>query len=276
MMAAAAVSSRGSSLDPDAAAFIARFTTPPDSTRTNAINTLFLSLKSTGIFSKLDSLYVGKKRQDDQSGVLDLIRTTKSATLYGTASIDVDYGFTAPNSIDSAYITTGYTASSDGVNYTPNSAGIGFYLTKSPKDSASVRNVGARDSDLMNATTLVSLLYDGGNDNLYLGESYINGLDGCSEVDRVASNAVGIMQINRTASDLSDIYYCGVHLGTNTTNNTGRTLNSNEFLINGYNELGVHKSYNGPPHGAWWAGAPLNTTEQSDFKAALDAYFSAL
>lgn len=276
MMAAAAVSKRGSSLDPDAAEYISRFTVPPSPTRTTAINTLFLSLKSVGVFSKLDTLYIGKNAQDEQSAKLDLVRPTKNATLFGTASIDFDFGFLAPVSVDSAYITTDFVPSVDGVNYTANSAGIGIYLSKSPKYTASVRNVGVRDSDTSNNTTLVSLIYDGSNNNLYLNESSINGYDGGSEVDRASAEATGILQINRTASNASDIYYAGVHMMSNATDKASRACNTNEFIINGYNDQGYRRSYGGPPQAAWWAGAPLTTTEQSDFTTALDAYFAAL
>ena len=53
MMMAAASAGGVSGLDPDAAAFIARFTVPPSAPRTAAINTLFLAMKSAGFFQNL-------------------------------------------------------------------------------------------------------------------------------------------------------------------------------------------------------------------------------
>lgn len=272
--AAAAV---GGGLDPDAAAFIARFTVEPDDIRKNAINDFFVAIKDAGIFAKLDSLFVAKKGQDTQSMLLDWERSD-TATLFGTASVDATDGFTSPNGTNTDYILSGYTPSVDGVNFTANNAGVGCLITDTPKNTASGRIFGSRGSDASNTTTLLQLRYDAGTEETYFNtsEGYINGAGGFTEVDRVPASSLGVFQVNRTASNQADVYYCGVKLATNTNDSATRAVSPSEFPLGSYNDNGDFRSYNVTKQAAWWFGAPLTPVEQSALGTALDNYFSAL
>lgn len=273
MIGAAAAQRRAGSLDPDAATFIARFTTPPDSPRIAAINNLFIAIKSYGVYAKLNMLFVPKKGQDSQSGLLDLKRHTKAASIVGSASWSSELGFVGVTGTNN-YITSNYMPSVDAADgVTANNFGMGAYMTKPsaayPADSDTALILAYGTGSLSR-----SLLKVYGNEIANkISSSYIHGV-----ADFVSESATNsdpwFYQINRTASDALAIYRDATLKGTKTVDNAGRLLADANLHFNVSNSA----STSGLPSavGAAWAGQPLTTTEQGDLKTALDNYFSAI
>lgn len=262
-------------MDNDARMFINRFSVEPDDIRKNAINQLFLSLKDSGIYNKLDSLYIAKQSQDTQSALLDWKRPTKSATLHGTALAEPIYGFYSPLGLNDNFISSDYIPSRDGINFQPNSAGIGCLITVTPKDTTSARLVGTRDSNLDN-TFLVNMQYDGSNHNTYLTDYWFNGSSLLTGITRAGEDTLGILQMNRTASDRSDAYFAGLHTDYDTYPLATRGLSSNEIPLGSYNDQGNYRSYGVTKQAAWWFGAPLDLSEESILNTILETYFDTV
>ena len=268
MMMAAAAAGGVSGLDPDAAAFIARFTVPPNEARSNTINTLFLSLKSVGVFSKLDTLYIGKKAQDEQSAKLDLVRTTKTISYSGAVTWNPADGFKHAYNTGTIF---DYAPANDGVDYSAYSAGLGVYfrnaLTGSP--DFGVSGLGLNGSGPSLSTDRVFLQVTVGDASSNVNGDY-SSADQASWTDSNTGGSEVFYQLNRTASNKQTLYKSASALAAisgDTYNGTTRTLTTTSF-----NTVAPRT----PILYAFWAGAPLTTTEQSDLKTALDTYFSAL
>lgn len=119
-----------SSLDSSTTALVARMTVDPGCPRKIVINDLIVSLKTAGIWSKLDALYLFAAA-DSQAAKLNWIGT--SYTAITSLSFTTDRGFTgdAINSISSAFNpNTGST------NYSLNSAHFGGWSRTSSADTA--------------------------------------------------------------------------------------------------------------------------------------------
>jgi len=270
-MGAAAGSMRGG-IDPDAAAYIARFTVEPDSTRKNAINDLFIAIKTAGVYSKLDMLFVPKKAQDSQSGLLDLKRHSGSASITGSASWDFDLGFVGVAGSGN-YVNTNYTPFADhSGGVTANNFGLGAYVTRHATTSPSVASPGvlvAYGSAILNRTALV--VY-GNESTSSLTGSFIHGSG-----DKISGSTISgdwFFYLARLAKNDLRAYKNASQTSTNTTNNEDRQLSNASIRCN----VSTGNGTTGQPSasGAQWAGEPLTEVEQSALKLALDNYFSAL
>jgi hypothetical protein len=115
--------SRGLALDPDAAALVSRMTTPPSEARQTAIDTCIKSLKSAGIWSKLDSLQV-YAAHNAQASLLDWVNSSRAATATATFSTDVGY-LTSGGTV----VNLGFGPSSPGLLQSLNDVSFGFFST---------------------------------------------------------------------------------------------------------------------------------------------------
>lgn len=79
--------------DPDASALFARFTTPPTNTRRVQINTVITSLKTSGVWQKLDALYV-TAAADSQAARQNWIGNVGNLTEVSSPAFVADRGYT--------------------------------------------------------------------------------------------------------------------------------------------------------------------------------------
>jgi hypothetical protein len=79
--------------DPDAAALFSRFTTPPTDARKALINSLIVSLKTAGVWSKLDVLKI-RAAADSQAARRNWIADTFNDTAVASPTFTVDRGYT--------------------------------------------------------------------------------------------------------------------------------------------------------------------------------------
>lgn len=107
----------------EALALFARMTTPPTTTRKDEINTLIVGLKTAGIWSKMDAMYV-LAAADEQAALLNWVADTNNATAENSPSFVADSGFAGNGS--TSFINTNYNPSTDGVHYEQNSASFGY------------------------------------------------------------------------------------------------------------------------------------------------------
>lgn len=275
MMMAAASAGGVSGLDPDAAAFIARFTVPPSAPRTAAINTLFLAMKSAGVFSKLDSMYLFAAH-DQQAALLDLIRPTKQAEPIWV-DFTADVGFSEKSGYTSGWmngIRSHYTPSIDAINFTKTSGFVGGFFSDSWTGSGSGGWLfGADDSGWFSTainkydtsyTSLQFYLALGAPKSTSIGAPYLN----MDKTYLSITNTAGTLRTFKDAVDLGGTAY------------TSRDVCDRELsILAKTNQNGLYAS---DPAAAgvfchvFAVGGYLTDTEQSDFKTALDAYFAAL
>lgn len=265
IMAAAAAQRRAGSLDPDAATFIARFTVPPSSPMAAKINTFFGTLKSIGVWSKLDMLFLPKGAQDSQVCLLDLKRTTKVAAGVGANwSFDSSLGWVTGQY---TYTATDYQPGFNGVNLQRDDNCVFAYLTQKPQTISSYYHwpieqvsgqlrLGVLDTTgAIPASSINNASLTAAADTVTSGDLYALRRDSSTSASItkgttvVASSAAASVAI--TATDHS-----------NHILQAGKTANATIVTPQGI--------------GAFGAGAFLTTTELGDLKTALDNYFSAL
>lgn len=106
----------------EAAAVAAAFTTPPTNARKAQIDSLVGSLKSAGVWSVLDVLYI-TAAADSQAATINWISPASFTLLpVNSPSFQADRGFTGNGT--TSRVRTQYTPSVNGVNYTLNSASL--------------------------------------------------------------------------------------------------------------------------------------------------------
>lgn len=118
-------SHKGVGVDPDAAALIARFTTPPSQSAASIINTRILALKSKGLWDTFDALYV-LAAESSQAALQNWRQNLYNGTIAGSVTFTANVGMQGDGT--TGYIDTGFNpATAVGPKFTQNSATIGFW-----------------------------------------------------------------------------------------------------------------------------------------------------
>ena len=95
----------GGGYEAEAAALFARFTTPPDATRKGHINTLIKTLKTAGIWSKLDAFYV-MAAADSQAARQNWVADQYNLTAVSSPVFTTDRGYQGDAA--SSYLETNF------------------------------------------------------------------------------------------------------------------------------------------------------------------------
>lgn len=109
----------------EASALFARFSSDPGTTRKNLLNNLIVSLKSAGVWSTLDILYV-MAAHDSQAALLNWIGTSYNGTANSSPTFTADRGYTGNGT--TSWIDTNFNpTTASAPQYTRNSAHIGVW-----------------------------------------------------------------------------------------------------------------------------------------------------
>jgi hypothetical protein len=240
-----------------------------DTTHKNLANTLVTALKSAGVWSKLDILYVFAVGNRANARVNWKNPGTYTITEVGSMSWTADRHFTAANNT-SNYLKTGWRPFDGGTyQFTLNTHHAGVYVRASASENnmaelgagrfrLSARQFGQNwnvidhvNSTLAPAgpspTTGHSLLSRTSNSNVDLYHATIAG-----STTQYGGNTY---TINQATID-SELTICGLNNGTHPTITMAATSNRSVSIAH--------------------AGASLNSTEQAAMEAAFRAYLSAL
>ncbi len=239
------------------AAVIARMTVDPDATRRALINTLVASLKTAGVWDKLDVLYV-VAAHDAQAGRLNWKNDTRyDLTLNGAPTFTADRGYAGNGS--NASLSTGFTPSTAGAQFAVNSASIGAWA-RSDITGATEYTIGQISGSTptalirprSTATTLVGAINNAGT-------TTIAGV----------TTAIGLTSVNRSAADAQQFYKNGVSLGTGTVASTARPTSAVHLLR-------AFSTYSSNEVAAAFMGASLTAGEHLALYNALNVYLTAV
>ncbi|TIO14922.1 MAG: hypothetical protein E5X86_22650 [Mesorhizobium sp.] len=114
----------GASYSAEAEALFARFTTPPTESRKALIDTFITSLKTAGVWTKLDALWV-MAAADEQAARQNWKQDLYNLTAISSPTFTADRGFT--NNGSTSHLTTGFTPSTAGGQWTLDSAHLGVW-----------------------------------------------------------------------------------------------------------------------------------------------------
>lgn len=106
-------------------ALIARMALPPSPTRARIINNLIISLQATGVWSKLDALYLFAAA-DSQAALLNWKSTSFNCTAVNSPTFTADRGYAGDGV--SSYLNTAFTPSTAAGNFVQDSAMLGVWI----------------------------------------------------------------------------------------------------------------------------------------------------
>lgn len=243
-----------SSLDSSTTALVARMTVDPGCPRKIVINDLIVSLKTAGVWSKLDALYLFAAA-DSQAALLNWVSTSYNATATNSPTFTTDRGFTGNGS--NSYISSNFnptTASSP--NFVQNSAHMsGWSRTSTGLPTA---------DDLGGATA--GQMYLRIRSIVDVGNATVNSV---GNVSVSSSDGTGHFVANRNSSTVIGIIRNGTSLGSTTAASLEPFNQTLVFLRNASN-------YSSRQFAAGSIGAGLSPTELTDFYNALQTYMTAV
>lgn len=180
----------------EAQAVFTAFTTPPSTARKLLIDTAIRSLKTTGVWTKLDVLVVNAAA-DSQAALINWKNPgTYNGTLVNAPTFTADHGFTGAAT---KYIETGFNPTAGGLNYVRDSASaFAWSLTAARVDGAILGSTGA---ELMRMFTRAF----GDTAFLRINDSDSNAIasadgSGLFAINRSAASGAGVEQFYRNGS----------------------------------------------------------------------------
>jgi hypothetical protein len=236
-------------------------------TRQGIVDTLIKGLKSDGVWSKLDRLWL-LAAENSQAALTDLVGLTL-ATATGSPTFTTDRGYTGTDTASPAgvRIDTGYDPSTQGVAFTQNSAHASAWCVGNVASSNGGALLGQGASNSTN-TSLYDTLTDG---NIY---SRIN--DAASSGSQGAPGTrAGHWISNRSGASASQVYQNGSSFSS--PNATSGTIRSGTFGILAFNDTNVGWQSGTPNQVAMASmGGSLSSTDASNFYSRLRTYMTAV
>lgn len=242
--------------DTNVSAIVGSFTTPPTTARTNLIYNLVSALKTAGIWTRLDLLYVCAAADSQASTINWMNPGTNTLVAAGSPTFTADRGWTGVTT--TGKLSTGFNPSSaTGRKLSQNDCSVGAYvnptsstLTRSFGNiglSVLTRNGAAKDTIEVSGTSAVS--YGG-----------------------VTANA-GFATASRADSANASAYFNGANLLTQ-ANASSALANTTMDVCGG----GSNSSTNASPHQirAAFCGQSLDATAMANFYTAIQAYMTGV
>jgi len=252
---------RPSAYDSAANALFARFTTPPTAQRAQLINTLILSLKTAGVWAKLDALYM-MAAADAQAAQRNWVADQYNLIPTSSPTFTADQGYAGNGS--SSYLNTGFTPSTANGNMTLNNAHVS--IRPRTGGAAAVIDIGSRAVD---GTDLISINgMNGSNFMTFAVNSTAGG------VGPASASAAAHFQASRAVSGTMQASRNG---GTYTTvSNTSDALPAFPIFIGALNGGGTGANFSDRQMASASFGSSLTQSESTAFYNAINAYLVAV
>ena len=219
-----------------------------------AINNLISSLKTAGVWAKLDTLQIYALANSTDAR-FNWKTATSQATLTGSPSFTAYSGFSTSSTAN--YIITGFNPTSGTPLYAQNNASFGVWINSNIYSSTG--------TDVYTLTENLGALYIKYTDNkTYYGMnhsvgSYLN--------STLTSWPIGLYAVSRSDSTGQNLY---TPAETNSTNSTSAALYSATY------ELGRYMDAPGRTFSAFFAGQSLNQTEYNSCNSAIATFLGAI
>ena len=240
-------------LDADYYAVLSRGTTLgytlPDATLQTKQNTLVLSLKSAGIWSKLHILYLFATNNSNMATLNFKAPSSHQVTLVNSPTFTANQGF--KGNASTSYLNTHFNPATGGVQYTLNNASRFIYL----KTAFVTTNYGQLDS-LAGATS--NILY-----NRNVNDQKIN--QGTSVISSNADlSGAGLKVINRTSSTNVELFNGSTQISRTATSTS--VASGNQYVLPNGGDARAS---------VYGMGASL-VAENASLKTILDTYINSL
>jgi hypothetical protein len=250
-------------INAEAETLVAAMSVEPDDTRKAHIDTTVGSLKSAGIWAKLDRLWM-LAAHDSQAARLDWITASNSLSAINSPTFTADAGYASDGS--TSYLNSGFIPATHGVNYLLDSASM-FGLVMDNYTAGSHRVMGSADAsgsvyvEPFRATTFAF------RSTIHAGTSFSS---------TARPHGHGVKAVNRSASTTSHAYDEGVEIVSSSVASTGRPAVA--VLILGWSSNGTATLFM-PANikiGVAGLGGSLNSTEHATLNTILNDYIDGL
>ena len=228
-----------------------------------ALNTLVAALKTDGIWTKLDALYIMATNGDSDFACYNVKDPTSfNLTKVNSPTFTSLEGFTGNGS--TSYLDTNYTPSTDGVNFLQNNASLFFYNRVGRTGGGSEYDFAAEQGS--NQAMLTVHFNDSFRPVIRINSSsaIINGTTG---------RETGFQLATKANSNSLAYYNDGVLANSATIPSNQDRPNLNLFLL--ARNTGSASLFSTKQMSIAGVGADL-TTEQGDFYTAINAYMTTL
>lgn len=251
----------GPTYDADATTLFAAMSVQPDSTRKALINTTILALKTAGIWTLLDRLWV-MAAHDSQAACLDW-KGVGNLTLVNAPTFVANQGFAGDGA--TSRINTGFIPSTHGANFALNDASLGVYSRTNLIDGNQIDMSGADASHRVNLQS-----GDSSNQMRYSVNTNANIRSGVGTV----TDSRGFFVGRRTASGAANALRNGSSIDTDVTASTGRPTTS--IYLCASNSNGTPASFSTRQLACAFFAASLLTQQQTDLYTIIQAYMTGV
>lgn len=247
----------GNTLDPDTQAIASRMTTAPSGDRLLLMNDLITGLKASGVWDKLDALWV-TAAADSQAAGLNWISSSYTLTPVNSPAFTVDRGYAGDGS--TSYLNTGLSPLA-AAKAVLNSSSVGVYINNDPGASSSKIEIGA-------ASTGQTLI--GANDNGTSFRFRVN--TGTTAFASGLTGGLGLTSVSRTASNVTTPYRDGV--AKNASNAASTAQPEVPLFIGAANASGSAALFSDRRIAASFIGQSLSDTEMASLYSSLQTYLT--
>lgn len=251
------------SLASETTALLARFTTQPNAARRTLINTLIAALKSGGVWSKLDALYV-TAAHDAQAAQRNWVADRYNLTPVAAPTFTADRGYAGNGS--SSYLDTGFNpATASSPKYVRDSAFIAAW-NRTERAGADISLMGSRTS----TASYVNIIPRSAGGNFVARTN-----SGTNALSVTMALAAGHFISNRSASNALQGYKNGVSVTTSAAVSTA-VPNVAMALLARSLEGGAPDTFTTDQILSASIGSSLSAGEALALYNALDAYRSGV
>ncbi len=230
---------------------LATFTTQPSFLRKTQIDQLIVTLKTTGVWAKLDMFYLLAAGDTQSAGINWKNPGQYTLTAYNSPTFTADRGYTGD--LGTMYLDTN--APTNGLTYfTRNSAHMGYW--QRTNDAVADNDMGVYGI----ATTRIR--------NYNAGNAVAGRLHDATSGIFTSASGTGHTLINRSAAAARQFYHNAVSVGTDTVTSTVDPSSNN------MNILRADTSYSGNQISCAHAGGSLTSQNVTDLYNALNVYMT--
>lgn len=231
--------------------------TPPSGTRATLINITITNLIQSGLWAKLDVLYIFAAATS-QAGLLNWKARTNDCTLVSAPSFTADRGFTGNGT--SSYVESNFNPATQGVLYTQDAASFGVWSRTSGQMASSC-------AGWFDGTDGVTLLPRGVTDTAGFRINQTLG----SSTDAVVTDGTGLFAANRSGASATQFYRNGGSLNVGTSPNQASTALNSATLRFGSSSVA---GFSALQHAAGFAGGNLSAGDQAALYTILLNYMT--
>lgn len=253
-------SGRGVSYAAESSAIFAAFTTPPTTARKALIDACVVSLKTAGVWAKLDALYMFAAA-DSQAGLINWKNPgTYNGTAVNSPTFTADHGFVGNGT--SSYVDLNYNPGTAGGHLSQDSASAGIW---------SLTNSAADCSDLGGSDGSAQILFQINWSDGKFYSDITNNIDSAT----VVADSLGHNVLSRTASGSYAKYKAGSSIATISSASIG--VPNSDMLVGAKKASGGGAiQFSSRQYAAAHLGGGLTAGEVASLYAAQHTYLQAV